>query len=970
MRLIRLEIEGFGPFKDKQEIEFAQFQKEGLFLIEGDTGAGKSSILDAITFALYNFTARWNDSSANAVHKSVRSHYSGPTDMSSVVLEFEVPAESGFKTYRITRTLGLDKEGNEDPVKQKVTLDEILQDGETKTIGARKTEVDVQIRKLLRLEPTEFLQVVLLAQGKFEAFLEADNDERLKLIRKLFNTGRFEKVQLKLKSLADDKKSGIDGVENNLATNTLALAQNLGVEAPSTGTELPWVEENLKSATASAAELEDLYKKADTELTVASDQNTIAESQSELSRLTSELAELKKQEKPVSALAAKIEAGDRAAKIAGSYEALQAAHSGLNEATLALEHLDLDSQIPKEAAEVRTLLASANSMLGTLVAPLAAEASLSDLRKAEEEAAGLFADAKRKLTEIEDEIGELNVERKALRPLAHNLEDNRLAFEVAEAAMQRFKNYQDVKIEIGNLSRETQTLAGVADAAKAAYGEIFTEYKNSQAALLAGDLHLGQECPVCGATEHPNKAKSSGQVSEKQLEQARIAAEKATADLATSNQKLLDAGERFTPLQEEFSSAKASVLEKSLAKAEADHKSSRTAATRIAEIADLADGETSDLVIAKNSAIESRDKLSVAAISAKTEVTSAEKLIAKHLGDFESIEARSDWLNSQIEQLRHLEDLLSAKSRAASTLQSAEVAFNKQLASNKFDSLETFVAAFIESDELEDIRAEVLAHKDELNRVSALLSQNKFKGLPTKKLDALATAEAFSQAQTKRDDAKTYWESSKAKVAQIKSAKKAIQSLVGELGSSRATYELYRGLSEAMNGKGKNTKQMSLEVYFAAAELETILEAANLHLSTMDAGDQFTLMHSDRSLRGAGQSGLGIEVMDDHTSRTRLPVSLSGGEKFQVSLAIALGLAQVVSERAGSIQVDTLFIDEGFGTLSGPVLESAMRTLDGLKQGGRMIGLISHVEKMKDEINAKVIVEKTPRGPSKVTTQI
>jgi exonuclease SbcC len=129
-------------------------------------------------------------------------------------------------------------------------------------------------------------------------------------------------------------------------------------------------------------------------------------------------------------------------------------------------------------------------------------------------------------------------------------------------------------------------------------------------------------------------------------------------------------------------------------------------------------------------------------------------------------------------------------------------------------------------------------------------------------------------------------------------------------------------------------------------------------------------MHSDRSLRGAGQSGLGIEVMDDHTSRTRLPVSLSGGEKFQVSLAIALGLAQVVSERAGSIQVDTLFIDEGFGTLSGPVLESAMRTLDGLKQGGRMIGLISHVEKMKDEITAKVIVEKSSRGSSKIRSQV
>ena len=970
MRLIRLEIEGFGPFKDKQEIECAQFQQEGLFLIEGETGAGKSSILDAITFALYNFTARWNDSSANAVHKSVRSHYSGLTDMSSVVLEFEVPTESGFKTYRITRTLGLDKDGNEDPVKQKVTFDEILQDGESKTIGAKKTEVDVQIRKLLRLEPTEFLQVVLLAQGKFEAFLEADNDERLKLIRKLFNTGRFEKLQLKLKYMAEEKKTAIEGVENNLATNTLALAQNLGVEAPLSGTELPWVEENLTSATASSAELEDFYKQADTELTVASGQNTIAESQSELSRLTSELAELKKQGKPVSALSAKIEAGDRAAKVEGSYEALQAAQSELNEATLALEELNLDNQVPKDAAGVKARLAKANSILGSLAAPLAAELGLPTLLKAAETAASLLVEAKGELAEVEDEIRELNNERKALKPLADKLEGNRLAFEVAQSAMQRFKTYLDTKVEIDNLQIEKGTLSLAADTSKVAYADIFNEYRDSQAGLLADDLNSGEECPVCGATEHPNKAKSAGQVSEKQLEKARKAAEKATADLATLEQKLLDAGERFTPLQEEFSSAKASVLEKSLAKAEADHKSSRAASTRIAEIADLVDGETSDLVNAKNSAIESRDKLSVAATSAKTEVKSVEKLIAKHLGDFESIQAHSDWLKGQLDQLRDLEALVTSKSEAASTLKSAEVAFNKQLTSNKFESLQDFLDAFIESDALEDIRAEVTSHKDKLKSVSALLSQDKFKGLPTKALDADKTAEAFLQAQAKRDETKTSWETAKTKVTQVKTAKKTIQSLVSDLGSSRTTYELYRGLSEAMNGKGKNTKQMSLEVYFAAAELETILEAANLHLSTMDAGDQFTLMHSDRSLRGAGQSGLGIEVMDDHTSRTRLPVSLSGGEKFQVSLAIALGLAQVVSERAGSIQVDTLFIDEGFGTLSGPVLESAMRTLDGLKQGGRMIGLISHVEKMKEEISAKVIVEKTPRGPSKVTTQI
>jgi exonuclease SbcC len=167
-----------------------------------------------------------------------------------------------------------------------------------------------------------------------------------------------------------------------------------------------------------------------------------------------------------------------------------------------------------------------------------------------------------------------------------------------------------------------------------------------------------------------------------------------------------------------------------------------------------------------------------------------------------------------------------------------------------------------------------------------------------------------------------------------------------------------------VNGRTPNTKKISLESYFAASELEVILDAANLHLKSMSAGSQYTLKHSDKALRGSGKAGLGIEVMDEFTGRDRQPETLSGGEKFQVSLAIALGLAQVVSDRSGAIRVDTLFVDEGFGSLSAEVLDTAMRTLDSLKQGGRTIGLISHVEKMQEDIASKIKVTKTPRGPS------
>jgi len=162
---------------------------------------------------------------------------------------------------------------------------------------------------------------------------------------------------------------------------------------------------------------------------------------------------------------------------------------------------------------------------------------------------------------------------------------------------------------------------------------------------------------------------------------------------------------------------------------------------------------------------------------------------------------------------------------------------------------------------------------------------------------------------------------------------------------------------------------MSLESYFAASELEAVIEAANHHIKPMQVGSQYTLIHSDGAYRGSGQFGLGLEVFDQHTGTNRFTEQLSGGEKFQISLGVALGLAQVVSDRAGAIRIDSLFIDEGFGTLSEEPLNSIINTLDGLRQGGRMIGLISHGEAMKEAIAAKIHVEKTPRGPSVVSIQ-
>ncbi len=970
MKLIRLEIEGFGPFKDNQVIEFEQFQKDGLFLIEGETGAGKSSILDAITFALYNFTARWEESTANAVHKSVRSHYSSPSDITCVILEFELSTETGLKTFRITRTLGLDNEGTEDPKKQKVTLDEILPDGAVKTIGAKKTEVESQIRRLLRLEPAEFLQVVLLAQGKFQAFLEAGNDERLELIRKLFNTQRFEKVQRKLKVLADEKELAISDLQHKIQTQVLALSQNIESELPSSGEELPWLDTHIEIAAKSATELKVRLESAESLLTHAGDQKQIADLQAELAGLNAQILELKKHDKAIGDIATRVASADRAAKVSGSYQALVTAQTSFDEAAAELNALDPDEKMPRDLVIVKGLLSKANTTMGSLAGALAAELSLPELFKKLEAAKTEVQTADSQLKAIEADIRELSGERKSLKSLAEKLDESRIAFESAQSDVDGFERYQLTKSEVAELKAECDDLRAKAKSSSVRFTDVFNGYKDSQAGLLADGLNTGEECPVCGSTAHPKKARGGSRVSEKDLEEARLQAEGATNALATAEQKYNDTVSRLQLLDEKYSSAKKTALDKVLAASRKAHVASKDAVSRSVAIANMIDGDESELGSAKADATSVLNQTIAALTGAQNEVKSAEKLIGKHLGEFESIQDHRDWLAGQLEQLENLENLVAVKTSAEQILTSAGTALKKQLLTNKFESLESFLDVYLDAEDLENLRFQVTEHTDELKRVAALLGQDKFVGLPKKTVDVEASHAEFDQASTRRDLAKTEFESASARVTIITNAKKVIVDLITKLGSSRATYETYRRLDNSINGKSPNSKQMTLETYFAAAELETILEVANVHLSTMDAGDQFSLMHSDRNLRGAGKAGLGIEVMDAHTSRTRQPTTLSGGETFQVSLAIALGLAQVVSERAGSIQVDTLFIDEGFGTLSGPVLESAMKTLDGLKQGGRMIGLISHVEKMKEEIDAKVIVEKTPRGPSKVSIQV
>lgn len=963
MKLHSLEIEGFGPFKNKQVVDFAKFANDGLFLIEGQTGAGKSSILDAITYALYNFTARWMDSKANAEFKSVRSHFCAPEEATRVQLIFELSEGDQQHIYRIVRSIpGLKKDGSEKPVI--VDLFEVFDDGSEQGIASGVASVDSEITKLVRLDKTEFLQVVLLAQGRFQAFLEATSDQRLELLRKLFDTKRFADIQRALAEKTIEIEGQIRESKQSLDSEIANIAETLDAEPPIAGDELSWFAGLLTKAEALSAEIESAGLKAKEAHDNALLKVQQAKNQIELHALNQEKVQIESGRKEHDADKAKLKAAQKAARVSGLFEALNSSEDALKFAKTELDSIAIDKKIPRTLEALKPLITT-QSTLKQKLSPLVEEEE--SLGVALEEIANLkqqLGDLEAEFKEAGSKLESLKSERAALAKEIGDLDALREAKQTSEVALTEFISFQALEKKAKTAEKKAADALKALTKATDEQQALTHDYRANLAFSLAKDLKKGDACLVCGSKDHPTKAKTSGKpVTDEELNAANEARSNAASEEGVAKTEYENILASLEPLRQKFKDASKKALEERKSNAEEAFAKASSSATRIEEIAKLLDPDSEMQ--------KSHASLAKSCTAKSTEITSAEiaakkiqdKLI-KHLGGFASVSAHLDSVESLLDRMTELSDALSAVAAKQEARDRAAQLFAKKMETEGFASASAFEKAYIEPAELEELAAKIEDFADSAKRIDTLLQDEKFKALPSQKLDLVEVENAARAAEALQKQKQQELGEANAVARQISLGQGRVAKLLPKIEKYAADYEVHRGLANMANGKEPNVLRISLESYFAAAELEVILESANSHLKTMSAGSQYTLKHSDKALKGSGKTGLGIEVMDEFTGRERQPETLSGGEKFQVSLAIALGLAQVVSDRSGAIRVDTLFVDEGFGSLSAEVLDTAMRTLDSLKQGGRTIGLISHVEKMQEEISAKLLVEKTPRGPS------
>ncbi|MET0932906.1 MAG: SMC family ATPase [Mycetocola sp.] len=988
MKIQRLTLAGFGPYKDEQRIDFERFDDDGIFLITGKTGAGKSSLLDAICFALYGSAPRYD-----GTQPKLRSDYCEPGDPTLVDLEFSIHGVS----YRVVRTpeyLRLKKNGSgTTPEKARAELF-VGNDGEWEGIAARPVDVAHELDTILGLTKDQFLQVILLAQNRFQEFLLAKNDERQAVLRTLFGTERFEQVELALIERRKQLAAALESTAGTLRLSAEHAASLVQAETPGEPA-LGWFDEvltELREAQAAAAQNATV---ADAEFTAADAEHRALENTRRLQlrrdSARDTLATFEAQTEAIDADRIRLEKAQRAASVWAHVAAVRRAVGAHDDAVAteakrravfaaAVEGVVDDSSSELDAAAVRRIVDDLARRLGGLEQVLDDEKSLPDLtgavrrtekhhnscRAAIDNATVLVASLPPQLDELAESLAVARVAAAGAVPAR----DRVGRIDAARAAAKRAVTLDRRLIEARFAEKDASTRLTEATRAQ---DDLFARRLSGYAAELAGDLVDGAPCAVCGSAEHPQPATiGADPVTEADIDQA--------AQTITARRSELDAATAMAHgLVTQLAEAHAAAGNKSIDELETELIDATTALIEAeAAVSVVADGEKTQarLRTALDTATSHLDELRANLAAAADELTTARTSLAAATtrvdaarAGFDSVTDRAASLQAALDAATRLATAIDDREVRTGALANAREVLASQLSENAFADEREVETARRDTSEIAALESRIREHDQSVSTARATLSDPDLGGLPAELVDLEPSAALVSQTGTVRDDALRASSLLADRVTQLEAIVARVHAEQKASARLRGEYDQVRALASAIQGSEPNTKRMRLETYVLAGRLEEIVTAANARLRTMTSG-RYTLQHDDSVQYRNVKSGLGLAILDEHTGRARATHSLSGGETFLASLALALGLAEVVTNQAGGISLDTLFIDEGFGSLDRETLDIAMSTLDGLRSGGRTIGLISHVEAMKEQIPAKLRITVTDAGHSRVDTSL
>lgn len=984
MRLHRLRVSAFLAFPGVEEVDFDALGEAGLFLLQGRTGAGKTSLLDAVCFAFYGEVPgeRGKDARLRSDHAAA-----------DLLTEVELEATVRGQRIRITRVPAQQRPklrgtGTTDEA-HSVTL-VAVGDGSERVLATKLEEARSELRHLLGLSCQQFCQVVLLPQGGFARFLQANSGDREVLLRELFHVERFtdvEKWLLDRRSQAEAARSQAGRAVRDVLERSAQVAEAEAPDECETSLELAeqWLDERLVIAEASRATAESSCVEASDRSRHAAraleDAQALARRQAELRHARAALKEWQAGRQDHEAREAELAAARRAAPAQASVAAVAAreetAATRRREAEVACGFAaDAGIEPERRADAYRAVAAGLGHDVG------AAQALLERERRVDH-AAGEVARLGAELEELDGEVGRLGAElekAEAARPdvearLSATLLGEALLTgrrEAAEVAARRVKSGAERdRLGVEFLAAREQLVSAGEDLQRARdhHSELFGRRLEGMAAELAARLEDGGECPVCGSVDHPKPAAppEGGLISADQVEKAQQVVakqEKLRDDLAKSKTDVetkLSAAEAIagaTPVTELETAARAAAQDLSATEAAA----AGVAATR--EERDLLEQRIATL--REQLASVNGDRHRVA-----TDLDGRAKALDADRAEVDAARAGHPSIAARIE---HLKDAAQRAEAAAAALEVAAQATTeaddaRALAARAatdagFDNVDALAGALRDASACGALESAIEAWGRELDKRAHEASRPELAAcaeLPAPDLEtlesaAVAAAEAASQAQEKLGQARACREN-------LERLRKRLADEVAAARPVNERYAVVRELADLARGTGaSNRRKMPLSAYVLAARLEEVAAAATVRLQRMSGG-RYSLEHADDAAKGNRRGGLDLRIVDAWTGRDRAPSSLSGGETFLTSLALALGLADTVTAEAGGAELETLFIDEGFGSLDDEgTLHDVLEVLDGLRDGGRTIGIVSHVAELRQRIPTQLRIEKGRTG--------
>ncbi|MDX3380339.1 SMC family ATPase [Streptomyces niveiscabiei] len=986
MRLHRLSLTAFGPFGATQTVDFDALSTAGLFLLHGPTGAGKTSILDAVCYALYGVVP---GDRHNGQGLTLRSDHAAPDVRTEVVLDLTVAG----RRLEITRQPPWQrpkKRGAGTTLDKAQTWLREHKAGAWKDLSRSHQEIGEEITQLLGMSREQFCQVVLLPQGDFARFLRADAEARGKLLGRLFDTQRFAEVE---KRLADRRRTTEARVKDGDAT-LLADAHRMQ-QAAGDSMDLPELtpgEPGLAEAVLAAAAI--ARSTAREQLTIAHCGRSAAdEAQHQAQRALDEVRELARLQHRFD------EARTRATRLqerSGAYEEARARMDRARKAEAVKPALDLREEADAEHARAVRDEARARALLPQPDSEADAVTLAAAARRTTEELGGLESArrAERRLTELTGERATLDRQERADAADLTDAETWLTGWDATREALQaRVDAAQDATTRAeklaerreparhrlaaaelrDSLARDVETAqqraltsGEAAQQARARWLDLKEQRLDGIAAELAASLVDGAPCAVCGATEHPAPArKDAGHVDRAAEENALDALQRAEARHGEDEQHLNNARQALAAASAEAGDTPTATLAAEFEELERQYAHARREASGLhaaREELHAAEQERERRIAVQRDAAVRVASRAVHRENLEREQADLEEELARARGSAESVAARAAHLERRAGLLTGAADAVRAAEESASRLKDADGRLAEAAYRAGFGTPREAAEALLAPDVHRDLQHRLDAWQAEESAVRAVLAEPETAAAARRPPAdvtgaaerASAAAEALRRAASARDAAARRCE-------ELDHLSARAESGVRHLAPLRREYDRVARLAGLTAGtSADNERKMRLEAYVLAARLEQVAAAATVRLQRMSSG-RYTLVHSaDRS--GRGRSGLGLHVVDAWTGRERDTATLSGGETFFASLALALGLADVVTDEAGGVRLDTLFIDEGFGSLDDQTLDEVLDVLDSLRERERSVGIVSHVADLRRRIHAQLEVVKGRTG--------